>query len=133
VQIDNNLVGQSGEAAVAAELAAAGFHVFVPIFCNPENDLIAEMDGKLIRVQVKTLAADTPYLRFLVQTAARSGYCGVTDWIAFHSLHYGVTAFLKPEEVGVRPTLWFDGDQEIKNARHASDYPLGRVIKEILA
>ena len=134
MQIDSNIVGQTGEAAVAAELAAAGFYVFAPIFCKPEIDLIAGMDGKLIRVQVKTLAGDAPFLRFMAQTKSQSSYCGVADWIAFHSLHYGVTAFLKPEEIGVRPTLRFDEDEahEIKGARYAKDYPLGRVIKELL-
>ena len=128
-------MGQTGEAAVAAQLAAAGFHVFAPIFCHPESDLIAELGGRLIRLQVKTNAGNAPALRFLAATHGTERYIGVADWLAFHSLHHGVTAFLKPEEIGARPTLHYDDSDDPRHesgARYASDYPLGRVIKELL-
>ena len=130
-----NVIGQTGEAAVAAELAAVGFHVYAPIFCKPEADLIAEMGSRLVRFQVKTLAGDTPALRFPSQTASMESYVGVVDWLAFHSPHHGVTAFLKPEEAGARPTLRYDTpDERCKpnsRIRYACDYPIERVIKEI--
>lgn len=133
---DCNVVGQTGEAAVAAQLAAAGFHVYAPIFCKPESDLIAELGGKLVRFQVKTLAGNAPALRFPTWTASTGSYVGLVDWFAFHSLHHGITAFLKPEEAGTRPTLHYDDIDdpfhENKSTRYASDYALGRVIKEIL-
>jgi len=130
---DPNLVGQAGEAAVAAELAAAGFNVFAPIFCHPETDLVAELNGHLIRLQVKTQAGDAPFLRYWVQTQSSESYEGMVDWLALHSLHYGVTAFLKPEEVGARPSLRYGEIRRdcAKTKRYAKDYPLERVIKEI--
>lgn len=95
--------------------------------------MIAEKGGKLIRVQVKTMNGDTPALRFFAQNSAARAYVGTADWLAFHSLHHGVTAFLKPEEAGVYPTLRYDGADEARmsNQRYAIDYPIDRVIKEI--
>ena len=98
--------------------------------------MIAELGGELIRLQVKTSATDAPALRFMAITSGANDYRDTADWFAFHSLHHGITAFLKPSEVGARPTLHYDDSDdpahENKNARYASDYPLGRVIKEIL-
>ena len=132
-----NRVGPAGEAVVAAELVAAGFHVYAPVFCCPEVDLIAELDGKLIRIQVKTNANDAPYLRFSAWNTSSATYTGSTDWLAFHSLHYGITAFLKPEEAGCYPTLRYkyseNHPRRTQTMRFAEDYPLERVIKEILA
>lgn len=126
-----NLVGQTGEAAVAAQLAAAGFHVYVPIFCPPESDMIAEKGGRLLRIQVKTSAGDTAALRFMAQTAGVHSYADTADWLAFYSTYYGVTAFLKPSEVGARPTLRYDDELGRQpGARYASDYSLERIIKE---
>ena len=95
--------------------------------------MIAELNGKLIRIQVKTQAGDSIRLRFPAFTTGTSGYDGMVDWFALHSLHYGVTAFLKPEEAGVYPSLWFDGPKRPnKTIRLAKDFPLERVIKELV-
>lgn len=130
-----NGIGSAGEAAVAAELVAAGFHVYAPVFCCPEADLIAELHGKLIRVQVKTNANNAPWLRFSAWNTSQSSYNGVADWLAFHSLHYGTTAFLKPNEAGCYPTLRYlppeNHQKRNPTIRYAKDYPLDRVIKEI--
>jgi len=127
-----NQIGEQGEAAVAAQLVRAGFHVYAPVFCKPENDMIAEYGGKLIRVQVKTLSGHSSPLRFASFTGSRSNYIGVADWLAFHSLYFGVTAFLKPEEAGRRPTLhYYEPKVRGNSIRFAADYPLERVIKEI--
>ena len=131
-----NYVGAAGEAAVASELTRAGFHVYVPAFCHPDTDLIAERNGHLLRVQVKTRDGDEPILRYKCRTTDRSSYIGAVEWLALHSLHYGVTAFLKPEEVGARPTIRYvetefpEKCNHITEIRYASDYPIDRVIKE---
>lgn len=131
-----NVVGAAGEAAVASELTKAGFCVYLPVFRNPDTDLIAERNGHLIRIQVKTLAADGPYLRFVCRTNQTSTYVGAVEWLALHSTHYGVTAFLKPEEAGVRPTIRYvqtEHPEKCNTAleiRYAADYSIDRVIKE---
>lgn len=107
------------------------------MFSSPETDLIAELNGKLIRVQVKTNALDADYLRFSAWSTSRSSYTGCADWLAFHSLHYGITAYFKPEEAGCYPTLRYRAPESHQKRnptlRFAADYPLKRVIKEILS
>lgn len=126
-------IGAAGEAAVAAELAAAGFHVYVPAFGSPEADLIAEMNGKLIRLQVKALTGADEVLNFYPTQSSKRGYDGSVDYIAFLSLHHGVTAYMKPEEVGAKISLRYDTAPKHPNVtmNFARDYPLERVIKEI--
>ena len=46
--------GDIGEAIAAAWLAQAGFDLFMPFGTNPNTDLVAEYDGRLFRIQVKT-------------------------------------------------------------------------------
>ena len=132
---DVNRIGSAGEAAVAAALIEAGCHVFVPAFGSPDVDMIVDVHGSLLRLQVKTLAVPGPALRFPAWGPdRRSGYSGKADWLAFHSLYYGVTAFLKPEEIGQYPTLRYDTEEDRvmgnPSIRYARDYPMERMIKE---
>src|SRR5436190_11518371 len=46
--------GDLGEAAAIAWLIKVGARTTVPLFHSPHYDLIAEIDGRLVRVQVKT-------------------------------------------------------------------------------
>ena len=133
---DTNHVGAAGEAAVASELTQAGFCVYLPVFRSPDTDMIAERNGHLIRIQVKTLASDGPFLRFVCQTNQTASYVGAVEWLALHSTYHGVTAFLKPEEAGVRPTIRYAPPEHPEKCSHsaeircAADYTIDRVIKE---
>jgi len=49
----NRRTGSAAELAVSAKLISLGFNVSIP-FGETSYDLIAEKDGRLIRVQVKT-------------------------------------------------------------------------------
>jgi PD-(D/E)XK endonuclease len=49
--------GDIGEAAAIAWLTRTGFGVWIPLGHSPDADLIAERDGRLLRVQVKTSTA----------------------------------------------------------------------------
>jgi hypothetical protein len=46
--------GDLGEVSAIEWLASVGARVFVPLGHNPDCDLVAEMQGRLLRVQVKT-------------------------------------------------------------------------------
>ena len=48
--------GDLGELSAMEWLGFAGAHVAVPVGHTPDWDLIAELDGRLLRVQVKTSA-----------------------------------------------------------------------------
>src|SRR5262249_20798942 len=46
--------GDTGELSAIEWLVMAGADVFVPLFANPDVDLIADFGDRLVRVQVKT-------------------------------------------------------------------------------
>ena len=46
--------GDLGEASAIEWLAGVASAVFVPVFSSPDYDLVAEIDDRLVRVQVKT-------------------------------------------------------------------------------
>ena len=46
--------GDLGEATAIHRLTEAGVRVSIPLFHSPDYDLVAELGGRLQRVQVKT-------------------------------------------------------------------------------
>ena len=49
--------GDIGELSAMCWLVSKGAHVAVPVGCSPHWDLMAELDGRPVRVQVKTSSA----------------------------------------------------------------------------
>jgi PD-(D/E)XK endonuclease len=64
--------GDVGELSAIAWLVGAGATVSMPLFHGPDYDLIAEFDGRLERVQVKTSVAWHKH-RFVVAICTRGG------------------------------------------------------------
>jgi Holliday junction resolvase-like predicted endonuclease len=64
--------GDLGEASAIEWLVRAGATVFVPLNHAPDVDLVAELDGELLRVQVKT-SGYARGGRFPVAIATRGG------------------------------------------------------------
>jgi PD-(D/E)XK nuclease superfamily protein len=46
--------GDVGEVVAMCWLASKGAHIWLPVATHPDCDLIAELDERLLRVQVKT-------------------------------------------------------------------------------
>ena len=65
--------GDIGERSAAIWLLDAGARVFVPFGHSPDTDLVAEMDGRLVRVQVKTSTVLAKNGRYHVSLATRGG------------------------------------------------------------
>jgi hypothetical protein len=66
--------GDIGERAAAVWLLSqAGTSVFIPFGHSPDTDLVAEMDGRLVRVQVKTSTVQIRNGRYQVTLATRGG------------------------------------------------------------
>jgi Holliday junction resolvase-like predicted endonuclease len=64
--------GDIGEAVAIAWLTRAGYGVWVPLGHSADADLIAERDGRLFRVQVKTSTAQRNG-RYEVSLATKGG------------------------------------------------------------
>lgn len=65
--------GDLGEAAAIEWLTRVGATVWVPLFHSADADLIAQLDDRLLRVQVKTCAKRTPAGHFEVQICTYGG------------------------------------------------------------
>ena len=65
--------GDIGEASAIAWLAQQGALIFTPLFRSPDYDLIAEIDGDLVRIEVKTSISRTPVGNWAVAVCTRGG------------------------------------------------------------
>ena len=65
--------GDIGEASAIEWLAVHGAVIFVPLFHSPDYDLIAEMAGRLVRIEVKTSARCTTLGRWEVGICTAGG------------------------------------------------------------
>jgi Holliday junction resolvase-like predicted endonuclease len=65
--------GDIGEATAIAWLARRGALIFTPLFRSPDYDLVAEMGGRLVRIEVKTSNSRTPVGNFAVAVCTRGG------------------------------------------------------------
>ena len=65
--------GDIGERSAAVWLLDTGARVFVPFGHSPDTDLVAEIDGRLVRVQVKTSTVRGKNGRYHVALATKGG------------------------------------------------------------
>jgi Holliday junction resolvase-like predicted endonuclease len=65
--------GDIGEASAIQWLTTQGAIVSKPLFHSPDYDLVAEMDGRLVRIEVKTCNALTPIGNWAVAICTRGG------------------------------------------------------------
>jgi Holliday junction resolvase-like predicted endonuclease len=65
--------GDIGERSAAVWLLESGARVFVPFGHSPDTDLVAEIDGRLVRVQVKTSTYRIRNGRYAVALATEGG------------------------------------------------------------
>lgn len=65
--------GDLGELSAMEWLASHGATIAIPVFHSPDWDLIADLDGHLLRVQVKTCTNSPTPERWAVQLSTRGG------------------------------------------------------------
>jgi hypothetical protein len=65
--------GDIGELSAMEWLASKGAHIYVPVGHSPDVDLVAEIDGVVLRVEVKTATHQTAKGRWDVSIATRGG------------------------------------------------------------
>jgi hypothetical protein len=71
--VHNRAQGDVGEASAIEWLTMQGALVFVPLFRSPNYDVIAEMGGQLVRVEVKTSCRQNARGRWEVAICTRGG------------------------------------------------------------
>jgi Holliday junction resolvase-like predicted endonuclease len=71
--VHNRAQGDIGEASAIAWLAQQGALIFTPLFRSPDYDLIADMAGRIVRIEVKTSNSLTPVGNWAVAICTRGG------------------------------------------------------------
>jgi Holliday junction resolvase-like predicted endonuclease len=71
--VHGRIQGDIGEASAIAWLAQQGALIFTPLFRSPDYDLIAELSGRVVRIEVKTSTSLTPVGNWVVAICTRGG------------------------------------------------------------
>lgn len=127
--------GNIGESRAIYELTKMGYGLYKPLYHNVKADFIAERDGKLYKVQVKTSNVDrkTPNGGFAVQLASRGGNTKVNtirqrhegDYDLLFVLHKTGRCWLIPAEaLGEVNTAVAVGGPKYKEFEIDTDLPI---------
>jgi len=105
--------GQATEAIVTAELIARDVSVLTPAYDNEPYDLVAEIDGRFYRLQVKTafdgkrdgaVEFRTRSVRTKSEGYEREGYDGEIDYFAALNVPIGEIYLVPIEDAGSTAT-----------------------------
>lgn len=84
MKLSSRQIGAVGVARVAGALFRNGYNVLTPMEDFSSYDLVAERDGRFIRIQVKTTSkteGDKPYYRFMTSAGCDSKMAYTKDKI----------------------------------------------------
>ena len=139
-----NIVGRAGEFLVCAELAIAGYECFLAEGRLP-YDVIADVGGQIVRIQVKTTSGVkpcpqrknyTPVYAFQARRVGkmqRKGYePGQADLVAYVALDRRVIAFMPAEKIAQATTLRlreFEAIYACKTGMFIEDFPLQAALE----
>lgn len=143
-----NIVGRAGEFLVCAELAIAGYECFLAEGRLP-YDVIADVNGKIVRIQVKTTTGVkpcpqrknyTPVYTFSARHVGkmrRKGYePGQADLVAYVALDRRIVAFMPAEKIAQSTVLRlreYEGLYQSRSGMFIEDYPLRAALDAIHA
>ena len=140
--MDTKLIGNITELEVLTYVTKLGYQVSIPFGDRERYDQIWDIDGTLIRVQVKTshlIDEDDTAIKFSCRSSQRrDGKCVNTryrkDEIDYFATMWNEQCYLIPvEETSIEKTLRFDPPKngQTKGITFARDYKVEEVLKGI--
>lgn len=123
--------GNIGEMAIAKDLMVKGYHVFTELGDISKIDLIAEKQGKLLRVQVKCLAAKDSKVKVDRRKSGPNYKYQYTeedfDWLAVYVYNKDIILYIPVKElssVNHQITVRIDSSKnnQTKGVRVAEEY-----------
>jgi Holliday junction resolvase-like predicted endonuclease len=121
--------GDIGELSAMEWLASRGAHIYVPVGHSPDIDLVAEVDGVVLRIEVKTASHKTQASRWDVHISTKGGnqsWNGVTKYFDRERCDYlfvhvgdGRRWFIPSGAIDARTALLLGGPKY-------SEYEVGR-------
>lgn len=139
-----NRIGRAGEHVVCAELLMAGYECFLAEGKAP-YDIIADVGGRLVRLQVKTTSGvrlapqrinATPAYTFSARHMGkmqRIGYkAGQADLVAYVALDRRIVAYLPAERIAQSAVFRlreYDAMYVCKTGMFIDDFPLAKALE----
>jgi len=136
ILMNTNQVGKLTELEVLTAVIKLGYSVSIPFGDKDRYDQVWDINGKLIRVQVKTSHwKDDNHMAILFKT--KSSYGNITHRYTKEDIDYFATIwegqlYLVPvEECSTEKTLWFDKPKNgCAKCAYAKDYVATEVLKQ---
>ncbi len=142
VIMNTKSVGNIGEACVLAKFVSLGIQVYQPFGDNEKSDLVAEFDGKLQKIQVKTsVGSKNGVIRFRTCSSHRHTKSDTktnmytkddVDYFALYSIERNLTYLVSVEEVSTTEvSIRFEDtkNKQSNGVRTESDYLIDNFLK----
>ena len=139
--MDTNTIGKLTELKVLTYITELGYSVSIPFGDKDRYDQIWDINGKLLRVQIKTSRWKTEQQKSIIFSCktsyARSSgvrqHVYTKDDIDFFATYWNNKVYLIPvEECSSEKTLWFEKPSNgCTRCRFAKDYEVEEVLKRI--
>ncbi|AFN37547.1 hypothetical protein pp2_314 [Vibrio phage phi-pp2] len=132
--------GQIIESKFVFECAKLGLTVSQPIGDNAAYDFIIDIDGKLVRVQCKSLRVDIHNeRRFISETNKKQGhrrrdkisYSGMCDYFFLYNVETEQHAFINVDDCNQTVSFWSGDKTNDTRMRFLSDYDLVDTIEQM--
>lgn len=136
-------IGNIGEAKVIAKFVELGIPVYIPFGDNEKSDLIAEFNGKLNKIQVKTsIKAENGKMVFNISSSTLHRKNGVkhvytheeVDYFALYNIQRDVILLFSIDEVSNYSVVVRYEDTKNKQkigVKYEQDYLIDKVILEV--
>lgn len=141
-----NTCGRAGEHLVCADILARGFECFIAEGRLP-YDVVADINGRMIRIQVKTTSGAKPCPQRANHTPVymwnarkfgkgrRHGYKpSDADLVAYVALDRGLIAYKTSERIAQSTVMRireYESDYYCKTGQFADEFPLEKALREI--
>jgi hypothetical protein len=136
--MDTNLQGKITEIEVLRNVINSGYSVSIPFGDKDRYDQIWDIDGKLLRIQVKTCHQRTNKSGELTNAIEFNCYSTSNGKrhiynkkdIDFFATYWNGKVYLVPvEECSIEKTLWFELKKGVKSL--AKDYEFNEMMKKL--
>lgn len=136
VNMTTNQIGKITELEVLTQVIKLGYSVSIPYGDKDRYDQIWDINGKLIRVQVKTSHWKDDNCK-AITFKTRSTYGNVQHRYSKEEIDYFATIwedqiYMVPvEQCSVEKTLWFEKPKNGCQVAFAKDFTLQEVLKQL--
>lgn len=139
--MNSKMKGEFSEAKALFEFQKAGVPVSLPWGDNQRYDMIAEFNGKLNRIQVKTAnEEENGAIKCYCRSSANhttnknlSDYVGQVDYFVFYNQTRDIIALVPIEEIGDKKNINLriepPKNGQLKGTRFFSDFSFEKIIQ----